>query len=97
MSASRSKPDSGGRRYRPPLSGSESTFSVTPHFSLTLCLAALVGVFQYDSDGSDSQESSEEAELRRKKTEALKVSVSHFTICGRVMMRAIKPNTWIVK
>lgn len=32
-------------------------------------------VFQYDSDGSDSQESSEEAELRRKKIEALKVSL----------------------
>lgn len=35
----------------------------------------LVGVLQYDSDGSDSQESSEEAELRRKKIEALKVSL----------------------
>lgn len=35
----------------------------------------LVCVFQYDSDGSDSQESSEEAELRRKKIEALKVSL----------------------
>lgn len=32
-------------------------------------------MFQYDSDGSDSQESSEEAELRRKKIEALKVSL----------------------
>ena len=32
-------------------------------------------VFQYDSDGSDSQESNEEAELRRKKIEALKVSL----------------------
>lgn len=34
-------------------------------------------MFQYDSDGSDSQGSSEEAELRRKKIEALKVSLSH--------------------
>lgn len=50
----------------------------------------LLVVFQYDSDGSDSQESSEEAELRRKKIEALKVSVSQFTICGRVMMRSNK-------
>lgn len=32
-------------------------------------------LFQYDSDGSDSQESSEEAEIRRKKIEALKVSL----------------------
>lgn len=32
-------------------------------------------MFQYDSDGSDSQESNEEAELRRKKIEALKVSL----------------------
>lgn len=36
---------------------------------------SLVCAFQYDSDGSDSQESSEEAELRRKKIEALKVSL----------------------
>lgn len=34
-----------------------------------------MSVFQYDSDGSDSQESNEEAELRRKKIEALKVSL----------------------
>lgn len=33
-------------------------------------------VFQYDSDGSDSQESTEEAALRRKKIEALKVSLA---------------------
>lgn len=36
---------------------------------------SLVCAFQCDSDGSDSQESSEEAELRRKKIEALKVSL----------------------
>lgn len=40
--------------------------------SLTRCCR----VFQYDSDGSDSQESTEEAELRRKKIEALKVSLT---------------------
>lgn len=98
MSASRSKRDSEGRRYGPPLSGSESTFSVSPHFSLTFCLAALVGVFQYDSDGSDSQESSEEAELRRKKIEALKVSLSHsLQYVAGWWWRAIKANTWIVK
>lgn len=39
---------------------------------------SLVG-FQYDSDGSDSQESSEEAELRRKKLEVLKVSQSNMS------------------
>lgn len=33
----------------------------------------LHGISQYDSDGSDSQESCEEAVLRRKKIEALKV------------------------
>lgn len=33
-------------------------------------------VLQYDSDGSDSQESTEEAALRRKKVEALKVSLA---------------------
>lgn len=35
-----------------------------------------MNVLQYDSYGSDSQESTEEAELRRKKIEAVKVSLA---------------------
>lgn len=49
-------------------------FSFCWHFCL-LGVDVASCVFQYDSDGSDSQESSEEAELRRKKIEALKVSL----------------------
>lgn len=41
-----------------------------------ICLTSCCCVFQYDSDGSDSQESNEEAELRRKKIEALKVGLA---------------------
>lgn len=59
--------------------------------SLTRCCC----VFQYDSDGSDSQESSEEAELRRKKIEALKVSlakrVCRVSICNiQLMIKTLK-------
>lgn len=47
-------------------------------------------VFQYDSDGSDSQESTEEAALRRKKIEALKVSLAkrdwRVTVCNMSSM-----------
>lgn len=59
--------------------------------SLTCCCC----VFQYDSDGSDSQESSEEAELRRKKIEALKVSLAkracRTSICNiQLMIKTLK-------
>lgn len=54
------------------LSHSLSHYSATTSTCLTSCCC----VFQYDSDGSDSQESNEEAELRRKKIEALKVGLA---------------------
>lgn len=53
-----------------------------------------VVVFQYDSDGSDSQESSEEAELRRKKIEALKVSVQGTYSYG---IHILKHETLIIR
>jgi len=56
---------------------SESACNVFLSHSVILssCSGWCMCLFQYDSDGSDSQESSEEAELRRKKIEALKVSL----------------------
>lgn len=50
------------------------TFRASDVSVLILSYCCFCCVFQYDSDGSDSQESNEEAELRRKKIVALKVS-----------------------
>lgn len=72
MNGSRLKPDSEERGYSPPPPHSQSLYRTCLFSSVTCCCC----VFQYDSDGSDSQESSEEAELRRKKIEALKVSLA---------------------
>lgn len=86
MSVSRSKPGSEERRYSPPPQP-RSTSNVSFRLSLTSTLPALVlCVFQYDSDGSDSQESSEEAELRMKKIEAWKVSQCQMSHLLRAMI-----------
>lgn len=70
MSGSRLKPDSEERGYSPLLSHSRSHYDYFSSLTRSCC------VLQYDSDGSDSQESTEEAALRRKKIEALKVSLA---------------------
>lgn len=78
MSVSRSKRDSGGRRYNQALGESlwlKKVLSRSLSLDLLSCDVAVWCLPQYDSDGSDSQESTEEAELRRKKIEALKVSL----------------------
>lgn len=106
MSASRSKLDSEERRYiTPPLHRvpiMKVVFSFCCHFCL-LGVDVASCVFQYDSDGSDSQESSEEAELRRKKIEALKVSLEeakkqlHFPISDVYLITLFAETLTMIK